>query len=109
MSKYLEIKLDGQPILNQLLKLVDKLTFKELIAEKKSDHYYKTFKNQPHFVTIMYDIYNCCDLKAETCKGLSGISGKLNHVNLQKYPAKRCEEDGLRNGNIEFLTRYIIN
>jgi hypothetical protein len=45
MSKYLYIKLDGQPILNQLLKLVDKLTFKELIAEKKSDHYYKTFKN----------------------------------------------------------------
>ena len=43
MSKNTEIKLVGQPILSQLLQLVDKWTFKKLVQDKKSDRYYKAF------------------------------------------------------------------
>ncbi len=49
MSKNTEIKLVGQPILSQLLQLVDKWSFKKLVSENKSDYYYKDFKSWPHF------------------------------------------------------------
>jgi len=52
MSKTTEIKLVGHPILSQLLQLVDKWAFKKLVKEKKSDHYYKTFKSWPHLVFV---------------------------------------------------------
>ena len=103
MSKNMEIKLAGQPILSQLLQLVDKRAFKKLVAAKKSDHYYKAFKSWPHFVTMMFGIFSRCDSMAETCEGLRAMSGKLNHLNLEKFPAKSSAGDGLRNRNKEFF------
>jgi hypothetical protein len=70
MSKNTGIKLVGQPILSQLLQLLDKCSFRDLVKEKKSDYYYKAFKSWPHFVTMMFGIFNRCDSMAETCEGL---------------------------------------
>ena len=103
MSKNTEIKLVGQPILSQLLQLVDKYSFKALVKEKRSDHYYKAFKSWPHFVTMMFGIFSRCDSMAETCEGLRAMSGKLNHLDLEKSPAKSSAGDGLRNRNNEFF------
>jgi hypothetical protein len=44
---------------------------------------------------------------AETCEGLKGMSGKLNHLNLKKAPAKSSAGDGLRNrDNVFFEDLY---
>ena len=56
MIKNTEIKLVGQPILKQVLNLVDLLVFKRLVKERSSDYYYKSFKTWPHFVTMMFGI-----------------------------------------------------
>jgi hypothetical protein len=44
MSKATEIKLVGQPILSQVISLIDKWDCRNLVKKKKSDHYYKAFK-----------------------------------------------------------------
>jgi hypothetical protein len=107
MGKNTEIKLVGQPILGQILGLVDKWSFKQLVKSKKSDYYYKAFKSWPHFVTMMFGILSRCDSMAETCEGLKGLSGKLNHLGLEKAPAKSSAGDGLRNrDNIFFEALY---
>jgi hypothetical protein len=103
MGKNTEIKLVGQPILSQLLDLVDKWSFKKLVKEQKSDYYYKAFKSWPHFVTMMFGIFSRCDSMAETCEGLRAMSGKLNHLDLEKSPAKSSAGDGLRNRSHEFF------
>jgi len=103
MTKNTEIKLVGQPILGQLLQLVDKGSFKDLVKKKKSDHYYKAFKSWPHFVTMMFGIFSRCDSMAETCEGLRAMSGKLNHLDLAKSPAKSSAGDGLRNRDNAFF------
>jgi hypothetical protein len=103
MSKNTEIKLVGQPILSQLLQLIDKWSFKKLVKEKKSDHYYKAFKSWPHLVTMLFGIFSRCDSMAETCEGLRAMSGKLNHLDLEKSPAKSSAGDGLRNRSNEFF------
>jgi len=66
MVKNTEIKLVGQPILKQVLNLVDSVSFKRLVESKSSDRYYKSFKTWPHFVTMMFGILSRCDSMAET-------------------------------------------
>jgi hypothetical protein len=103
MGKNTELKLVGQPIFIQLLKLVEKWEFSKLVKEHKSDRYYKSFKSWDHLVTMLFGILSRCDSMAETCEGLKGMSGKLNHLNLEKAPAKSSAGDGLRNRNNDFF------
>ena len=103
MGKNTELKLVGQPIFSQLLKLVDKWEFSKLVKEHKSDRYYKSFKSWDHLFTMLFGILSRCDSMAETCEGLKGMSGKLNHLNLEKAPAKSSAGDVLRNRNNDFF------
>ena len=103
MVKNTEIKLVGQPILKQVLNLVDSVVFKRLVESKSSDRYYKSFKAWPHFVTMMFGILSRCDSMAETFEGLRAMSGKLNHLGLSKSPAKSSAGDGLRNRKADFF------
>lgn len=103
MSKNTELKLVGQPIFSQVLKLIDKWEFSKLVKEQRSDRYYKSFKSWDHLVTMLFGIMSRCDSMAETCEGLKGMSGKMNHLNLQKAPAKSSAGDGLRNRDNGFF------
>jgi hypothetical protein len=103
MSKNTELKLVGQPIFSQLLKLIDKWEFSKLVKEQRSDRYYKSFKSWDHLVVMLFGILSRCDSMTETCEGLKGMSGKLNHLNLGKAPAKSSAGDGLRNRNNGFF------
>src|SRR5439155_27327251 len=97
MGKNTEVKLVGHPIFSQVLNLVDKWEFGKLVKEHRSDHYYKAFKSWDHLVTMLFGILSRCDSVAETCEGLKGLSGKLNHLGLDRAPAKSSAGDGLRN------------
>ena len=77
--------------------------FKRLVLSNSSDKYYKSFKTWPHFVTMMFGILSRCDSMAETCEGLRAMSGKLNHLGLDKSPAKSSAGDGLRNRKADFF------
>lgn len=103
MSKDTEIKLVGQPIIGQILKLIDKTIFINLVREKKSDYYYKAFKSWDQTVTMLFGILSRCDSMAEICEGLKALRGKLNHLGLQKAPAKSTAGDGLRNRDSSFF------
>ena len=92
-----EIKLIGQPILSQLLNLLDKWSFKKLGKAQKSDYYYKSFKTWPYFVTMTFGIFSRCDYTAKTCEGLRKLSGKLNHLDQGKSTAKSSAGVGFRN------------
>jgi hypothetical protein len=107
MSKNTELKLVGQPIFSQVLKLIDKWEFDKLVKAHNSDRYYKSFKSWDHLVTMLFGILSRCDSMVETCEGLMGMSGKLNHLNLIKAPAKSSAGDGLRNrDNVFFEALY---
>jgi hypothetical protein len=103
MSKDTSINLVGQPIIKQVLDLIDKTRFKSLVSENKSDRYYKAFKTWPHFVTMMFGILSRCDSMTEVCDGLRAMRGKLSHLGLDKSPAKSSAGDGLRNRDSKFF------
>lgn len=103
MNKDTEIKFVGQPIFGQMVKLIDKSTFAQLVRDKKSDHYYKAFKSWDHLILMLFGILSRCDSMGEICEGLKALSGKLNHLGLQKAPAKSTAGDGLRNRDSSFF------
>ena len=103
MDKNTEIKFVGQPIFGQILKLIDKADFNRIVKEKNSDYYYKAFKSWTHTVTMLFGILSRCDSMAEICEGLRAMSGKLNHLGLEKAPAKSSAGVGLRYRNHSFF------
>lgn len=103
MDKDKEIRFVGQPILKQILKLIDAINIQGLINKHQSDHYYKAFKTKTHIITMMFGILSRCDSMAEICEGLRALGGKLNHLGLEKAPAKSTASDGLRNRGHEFF------
>ncbi|MDY0198731.1 MAG: IS4 family transposase [Tenuifilaceae bacterium] len=103
MSKDSEIRFVGQPILKQILKLIDSVNVQSLINKHQSDYYYKAFKTRTHIITMLFGILSRCDSMTEICEGLRALGGKLNHLGLEKAPAKSTASDGLRNRSNEFF------
>src|SRR5690554_98467 len=103
MDKDKEIRFVGQPILKQILKLIDSVNVQDLINKHQSDYYYKAFKTRTHIITMLFGILSRCDSMTEICEGLRALGGKLNHLGLEKAPAKSTASDGLRNRSNEFF------
>ena len=103
MSKNTEIKFVGQPIFKQIINLVNKVDMRGLIKKHNSDYYYKAFKTRTHLFTMLFGILSRCDSMNEICEGLRAMGGKLNHLGLDKAPAKSTSCDGLRNRDSKFF------
>jgi len=103
MDKNTEIKFVGQPVFKQILKLTDQVNIQGLINKHQSDRYYKAFKTRTHLVTMLLGILSRCDSMTEICEGLRAFRGKLNHLGLDKAPAKSTACDGLRNRDSAFF------
>lgn len=107
MSKDNEIRFVGQPILKQILKLIEAVNIQGLINKHQSDYYYKAFKTRTQIITMLFGILSRCDSMTEICEGLRALGGKLNHLGLSKAPAKSTASDGLRNrGHLFFEDLY---
>ncbi len=103
MGKNTEIKLVGQPIFKQAINLIDAINVSSLVKKHGADHYYKTFKAKPQLVTMLFGVLSRCDSMTEICEGLRAMGGKLNHLGLEKAPAKSTACDGLRNRDSQFF------
>jgi len=103
MGKDTEIKFVGQPILKQILKLIEAVNIQSLINKHRSDYYYKAFSTRTHLITMLFGILSRCDSMTEICEGLRALGGKLNHLGMEKAPAKSTASDGLRNRGYRFF------
>lgn len=103
MSKNTEIKFVGQPILKQILNLVDAVNIQAIVRKHNSDYYYKAFRSRTHLITMLFGILSRCDSMTEICEGMRAMGGKLNHLGLKSAPAKSTACDGLRNRDSMFF------
>ena len=98
-----QVKFVGQPIFKQIVNLIDSIDLKGLIRNHNADHYYKAFKAKTQLTTVLFGILSRCDSMNEICEGLRAMGGKLNHLGLEKAPAKSTASDGLRNRDSKFF------
>jgi len=103
MGKNTEIKFVGQPIFKQVINLLETINIKSIVEKHNADYYYKAFKAKTQLITMLFGILSRCDSMTEICEGLRALGGKLNHLGLDKAPAKSTACDGLRNRDNRFF------
>jgi hypothetical protein len=103
MVKSSEINFVGQPILKQMLALLSVINLGGIIKCHQSDRYYKRFDSRTHLITMLFGILSRCDSMGEICEGMHAMAGKLNHLGLDRSPAKSTACDGNRRRSASFF------
>src|SRR5215510_15062101 len=106
MDKDSKKHLVGQPILKQIIKMIPRDKFNELVITNKSDRYYKTFFSWEQLVTLLFGIFSRCDSMGEICDGMRALSGKLNYLGMDSSPAKSTAGDALRDRDEELFRLF---
>lgn len=87
----------GQPILGQLLKLVDRTEVMAIARHHKADRYYKKFKTHSHLVCMLFAVLSRCEALRELSTAMLACQGKLNHLGLKYIPKRSTISDGNKN------------
>ena len=55
---------------------------------------------------MLFGVFSRCDSMGEICDGMMAMQGKLNHLGLEKSPAKSTAGDGLRERDNDFFKDF---
>ena len=87
----------GQHIFSQILSLTSRESLSEVFRGTKANHYYKQLKGWEHFVSMMFCVLGNCQTLREITMGLEVYEGKLNHLGIEKAPARSTLSDANKN------------
>jgi len=92
----------GQPILNQLLNLIDRGSVKALARTGQHDRYYRYFDTYTHLVTMLYCVLNKCTSSREVVSGMQACCHKLQHTGIKKAPGRStlCDANMKRSSKV---------
>jgi hypothetical protein len=103
MGKDSTKNLVGQPIFKQIIKMIPRDKFDELVLKQKSDKGYRTFFTWEQLMVMLFGIFSRCDSMGEVCDGMRALEGKLNYLGMDCSPAKSTAGDALRDRDNEFF------
>ena len=109
MGKDSKKHLVGQPIFRQIIKMIPRDKFNELVIRCKSDRYYKAFFSWEQMVTMLFGIFSRCDSMGEVCDGMRALAGKLNYLGMDCAPAKSTAGDALRDRDEELFRLFYFS
>jgi hypothetical protein len=87
----------GQHIFAQILSLAHKDSLASVIMAAQADKHYRSIKCWDHFVTMMFAVLSGCNSLREICISMEAMEGKLNHLRIDKAPAKSTLADANKN------------
>ena len=92
----------GQPVLNQLLNLIDRNKVRSIARHDDHDRYYRYFDTYTHLVTMLYCVLNKCTSSREVVSGMKACQHKLHHAGIQKSPARStlCDANAKRSFDV---------
>ncbi len=83
----------GQPVLNQLLRLIPPALVGRLSKKYDTDRYCKTFFTKDHVVTMLANSFMRCSSLQELISGLQANAHRLLHLGLVNTPRKSTLAD----------------
>lgn len=83
----------GQPILSQILDLINSSLINRIARKHKTNRYYKRLPLRVHLVSLLYGVFSYCNGLRELCEGLLACEGKLVHLGFDKAPARSTLSD----------------
>lgn len=82
------MSLASSSLFSQLLSLVDRQQFQQLVTQTKSEHASKGFSSWDHFVSMMFCQLAQAKSLREIDSGLRSCEGKLKHLGMKKAPSR---------------------
>jgi hypothetical protein len=95
----------GQPVLTQLLNLIDRGSVKSLARAGKHDRYYRYFDTYTHLITMLYCVLNKCTSSREVVSGMKACCNKLQHAGIRKAPGRSTLCDANMKRSFEVFAR----
>ncbi len=83
----------GQPVLSQILDTIPSSIITAANQKHNSNRYYKKLPLRVHLVSLLYGVFSYCNGLRELCEGMLACEGKLQHLGLNKAPAKSTLSD----------------
>lgn len=96
----------GQPVLSQILNLIDSSLIKRVTRKYDANRYYKRLPLRVHLVSLLYGVFTYCNGLRELCEGLLACEGRLVHLGFDKAPARSTLSDA--NNNRSFLVFEMV-
>lgn len=96
MKQVKNIFLSGHPIIAQLLSMIPKEIFNQVVEQENSDRYYKKLKSADHFICMFYAVLTRNGSLREVCKNISLIAQKLIPFGFKQLPARSTLSDANR-------------
>ena len=97
----------GQPLLGQLLSLIDQVDVHRISKKHGGEHYVKHFDAWHHLVTMLYAIIMRFDSLREIQLSMTAESRKLSHLGLTKIPKRSTLSDAnVRRSEVIFGELY---
>ena len=83
----------GQPLLSQIFDLIPGSLITRSARKHQSNRYYKALPVRVHLVSLLYGVFSYCNGLRELCEGMLGCEGKLQHLGLNRSPARSTLSD----------------
>jgi hypothetical protein len=81
-------RFSGQPVFSQIVGLINKAGFNQLVKEFDANRYCKRCGAWEHFICMLYCIMNNCTSLREVTQGFAAYGDKLNHLGLIYAPPR---------------------
>lgn len=86
-------KFSGQPVIKQILSLLDDKIIYRTAKKYKSDRYTKKFTTYQHLVTMIYAVLSGFSSLRELTSIMLACEGKLSHLGLKDFPKRSTLSD----------------
>src|ERR1022692_2533400 len=99
----------GQPVFNQLLRLMPRSIITKMTQKHQSDRYYKKFKSYDHLVTMLYATFHGCKSLREVTTGMMACTTRLNHLGINYMPRRSTLAEANHNRTEHFFADLYHN
>jgi hypothetical protein len=89
-------KKTGNPIISQIINLLDRDKINRTARANQTDRYYKRFKTIDHLITMLYVVLSGCNSLREISSILLACEGKINHLGIKYFPKRSTISDANR-------------
>lgn len=93
----------GQPLLNQVIKLIPRSLVDRISKAENSDRYVKKFKSFDHLVSMLYCSFSKCSSLRELTTGIQASSNRLSHLGLTCTPRRSTISDANKRRHESFF------
>ncbi|HED36737.1 MAG TPA: IS4 family transposase [Ignavibacteria bacterium] len=86
-------KFSGQPVISQILQLIEPSIIYRTAQHHNSDRYYKKFKTYDHLITMIYSTISGISSLREITSIILACEGKINHLGIKHFPRRSTISD----------------